>query len=210
MSRIRWVIPCSVLLSLLGCDRQPRGNQQGQPMPVEPPKLVEVNISADDGFGADVVFQLREHKLLADGTQTIRAAGLYKGREVAFDVVLAPTWKKPNAGKDTSLVTGTGSVSYRRVGPESEAFLKMLDDLYRTNVNPKEMRAETTFSAAALKGDPGDLSKGPVMMKLFFETGRNDQYAELYTNIDLSARRVELAEKDEGYRRQVIAALQSK
>ena len=69
------------------------------------------------------------------------------------------------------------------------------------------MAAETTFTGISLEGDLGNLASGPVKIKLFHEKGGEDRYAELYTNIDLSARKLEFREKDEGYRKQVVQAL---
>jgi len=105
--------------------------------------------------------------------------------------------------------TSQGTVSYRRIGPESDAFLQVLDGLYGSKSNPNGMAAETLFTAITLGGDPVDLASGPVKIKLFYEKGGDDRYAELFTNIDLSARKLEVAEKDEEYRSQIVRALKA-
>jgi hypothetical protein len=169
-------------------------------------KLPEITAESEEGF-VDLVFRVQDYKPLADGSQSIRAAGLHGGREVGFEVVLGPTWKKSKLGKDVPIETSRGMVSYRRVGPESDAFLQVLDELYRAMLRPKAMAADTPFTGISLEGDPGDLASGPVKIKLFYEKGGEDTNAELYTNIDLSARKLEVREKDEGYRSQVIQAL---
>jgi len=71
------------------------------------------------------------------------------------------------------------------------------------------MARETQFTGISLEGDPRDLAKGPVKIKLFFESGGQDDYAELFTNIELAARRLEVREKDEEYRKPVVRALQA-
>lgn len=83
------------------------------------------------------------------------------------------------------------------------------DELYGTKLTPKTMATETCFTGISLGGDPRDLTKGPVKIKLFFESEEEDDYAELYTNIELAAHRLEVHEKDEGYRLPVIRALQT-
>jgi hypothetical protein len=170
-------------------------------------KLPEITAESEEGF-VDLVFRVQDHKPLADGSQSLRAAGLHRGRKVGFEVVLGPTWRKGKLGKDVPIETSRGTVSYRRVGPESDAFLQVLNDLYGAKLSPKAMAADTPFTGISLEGDPGDLASGPVKIKLFYEKGGEDRYAELYTNIDLAARKLEVREKDEGYRRQVIQALQ--
>ena len=47
-------------------------------------------------------------------------------------------------------------------------------------------------------------------MKLFFETEDPEDYAELYVNINDKEHWLELREKDEGYREQVIKFLTAK
>src|SRR5262245_58891136 len=209
MDRQRWAILGSVLLLLAGCVRQPRANQEPGPMASTPSaKLPEITAESEEDL-VDLVFRVQDHKPLADGSQSIRAAGLHKGREVGFEVVLGPTWKKGKLGKDVPIAISRGTVSYRRVGPESDAFLQVLDELYDAKLSPKAMAADTPFTGISLEGDPGDLARGPVKIKLFYEKGGEDRYAELYPNIDLAARRLEVREKDADYRRQVIQALQS-
>ena len=107
------------------------------------------------------------------------------------------------------LVTYRGVVTYRSTGSASDAFVQVLDELYGTKLTPKAMATETRFTGISLGGDPRDLTKGPVRIKLFFESGGQDDYAELYTNIELAARRLEVHEKDEGYRLPVIRALRA-
>jgi hypothetical protein len=164
--------------------------------------------SLTEGDFVDLVFRVQDHKTSADGSQVIRASGLHKGRKVGFDVVLSGSWKKGRPGKDFRIETGL--VAYRSIGPESDAFLQILDELYRTNARPKAMAADTLFAAVSLEGNPGDLASGPVKIKLFYGKDDEDRYAELYTNIDLSARKLEVREKDADYRNQVVRAFRSK
>ena len=168
-------------------------------------KLPEITAESEEGL-VDLLFHVQSHQRLADGSQTIRAAGLHKGREVSFEVVLGPTWKKGELAKGIPVQTSP-DVSYRRTGPESDAFLQVLDELYGTNQSPRSMATNTPFTAISLKGNPAELAGGPVKMKLFYKKGGDKSYAELYTNIDLAARRLEVHEKDEGYRRPIIEAL---
>ena len=91
----------------------------------------------------------------------------------------------------------------------SDAFLAVLDDLYGTQLSPKAIGDETRFTGIFSGGDPRDLSKGPVKIKLFYESGGQDDYAELYTNIELAAHRLEVHEKDPSYRLQVVRAIRA-
>jgi hypothetical protein len=153
----------------------------------------------------DLQFAIQKYETLADGTQVIHAVGAHHGREVGLDLTLGPGWKSsqivPGVTSDQGLVT------YRSNGAESDAFLQVLDEIYETKVHPAAMRTETQWSGISLKGDPGALDKGPTKIKLFFESNNADEYAELFTNIDLAARILQIHEKDPEYRPAIIHAL---
>ncbi|HEX9578038.1 MAG TPA: hypothetical protein VF993_09810 [Myxococcales bacterium] len=100
-------------------------------------------------------------------------------------------------------------MTYRSIGRESDALLRVLDELYGTKLKPRAMAKTIIFSGISLGGDPRDLAKGPLHMKLFYEAA-GDDYAELFTNIDIASRRLEIHEKDEAYRSAVVRALRLK
>jgi hypothetical protein len=213
MSSLRTLAIIMGIFSFLfgGCDRQ---KQNGPPKPrAQQPesarldKPPEVTSESEEGFH-DLVFYIQEHKCLDDGTQIIRASGVHDGQPVGFEVLLGPNWESGSLSKDIPLVTYRGVVTYRSVGVESDFFLQLLDALYGVRLKPKGMREETKFTGISLEGDPRDLSKGGVKIKLFYESEAEDRYAELYTNIDLDSRRLYFNEKDPDYRAPVIRALQ--
>jgi hypothetical protein len=199
------------IFSLLfgGCSKQPAAQVVNQGPPSKPLAAPpEVTSEEEQGFH-DLVFYIQEHKRLPDGSQSIQVAGTHKGRSLGLEVVLGSEWKSGSLGKDIPLVTYRGVVTYRSTGTESDALLQVLDEVYGTKLNPKAMRQETQFTAISLGGDPRDLAAGPTKIKLFFESASEDDYAELYTNIELSAHRLEVREKDETYRSPIIKALRS-
>jgi hypothetical protein len=105
-------------------------------------------------------------------------------------------------------VTYQGVITYRSIGADSDTFVQVLDELYGTKLSPKVMIGEVRFTGISLGGDPRDLQSGPVKIKLFFESDKQDEYAELFTNIQLADHRLEFHEKDPDYRLAVIKALQ--
>lgn len=200
------------LLSLLfgGCGKQPaaqapqaNGSAHQSPPLTAPP---EITSESEEGFH-DLIFFIREHKKLPDGSQTIDGVGLHKRQNVGLQIVLGPTWKEGSLGKGVPLVTYQGVVKYRSTGDDSDSFLQTLDELYGTKLFASAMNAETSFTGISLEGDPRDLAKGPVKIKLFFESEKEEEYAELFTNIELGKRRLEVHEKDQDYRKAVVGAL---
>lgn len=147
---------------------------------------------------------------MPDGSQSIRGTGTHKGQVLGLEVILGPTWQAWSVGKNLPVETYRGIVTYRSTGLDSDAFVQVIDELYGTKLAPKAMAAEIRFTGISLGGDPRDLTKGPVKIKLFFdELGGQDDYAELFTNIKLAAHRLEVREKDEGYRLPIVKALKA-
>src|SRR5262245_35115232 len=196
-----------MMLFVTGCTPQPITTPQLPKVTnslTEPPEIASEN---KEGF-VDLVFYIAEHKSHADGSQSFKAAGRHKGQAVGFEVVLEPGWTT-KANKDARVEMGAGTAMFRRVGPESDVFLRILADLYASRANPKAMADERRFNAVSLRGSPKELANGPLKMKLFHDPGPQDHYAEFYTNIDLAARKLEFREKDPDYRTKVIQALQA-
>ena len=76
----------------------------------------------------------------------------------------------------------------RSVGATSDEFLKVMDSKYQANLHPRSMGAATRFSAISLEGNPQLLEKGPVKLKLFFESDKEDRragYISISTGHDL-------------------------
>jgi len=172
------------------------------------PTLPEITSESEEGFH-DLVLGIEDHQASANGSQTLFASGMYKGRKVSLQVHLGPEWRSAPLDKDVPLTVFRGGVSYRSVGAESDLLLQAMDEVYGTKQAPKAMNKATEFTALTLGGDPRDLSKEPVKIKLFFESDAEDQYAELFTNIDLKARKLYINEKDEEYRAAIIRALRA-
>lgn len=170
--------------------------------------LPEITSESEEGFH-DLVFAIEDHKKLPDGSQTILASGMYKGRKVSLEIYLGAEWRSGSVDADIPFSTYRGTVSYNSVGVESDLLLSIVDELYGTKQAPRAMNKATEFTAISLGGDPRNLAKGPVKLKLFFESNAEDQYAELFTNIDLKARKLYINEKDEEYRTAIVRALRA-
>lgn len=170
----------------------------------------EVTLGDGEEF-RDFVFAIREYKRSPDGTQSLIVATTNKNSRLGFEMVLDATWKSQSLGKviQVPLVMHEGSAAYRSIGPESDAFVQALDKLYGTQVHPQAMIKELRLHAVSLEGDPSDLSKGPVKLKVYCETGTDEDDAVFYTNIDLQKRKFTMKEKDPEFRSQIVQALQA-
>lgn len=196
----------STLLALLGMgSAQPATAAERKRALAAPP---EVTSETEEGFH-DLLLFIEKHEVLPGGTQSIRASGVHRGKRVALEILLGPAWRAGSLGKDVPLTTYRGQVTYRSVGADSDALIRVLDELYGTKLKPTLMASETHFTCITLGGDPRDLRQGRVDAKLFFEAAGEGDYAELFTNIDLAAKSVEIREKDEEYRSPIVRALRA-
>src|SRR5574341_159445 len=155
MTTARHLLVMMGILSFLfgGCGRgenpQAPPAKAGARQSVRLEKPPEITSESAEGFH-DLIFYIREHMRLADGTQTIRVSGLHKGRPLGLEVALSPAWQAGSLGKNLPLVTYRGTVTYRSTGPDSDAFVQVLDNLYGTKLAPRAMGAETRFTAITL------------------------------------------------------------
>lgn len=167
----------------------------------------EITAETKEGKPLELLFVLKQQDIKADGSRVLTIGGTYKGAEVGLIVVLGAKWETVAPDPKSKFAFHTGTVEYCTIGDPSNALLAALDELYGTKLAPHAMRASTKFTAASLQGDPADLAKGEVRLKLALEGAEPAQAAELYTNIDLTKHTLRICEKDEGYRKALVSAL---
>jgi hypothetical protein len=166
----------------------------------------KITSEADRRFhDADLVFAIRGIDRPSDKSRRIRATGKAESSLVEFDLILGPDWKKAKLGRILTLYLGT--VEIHSVGRTSDELLKALDLVYKTSLHPKLMAPTVKFTAISLQGNPLRPSSGALKLKLFFESEKEGEYAELYLDIEWARARVHLKEKDPYYRVPIVRAL---
>lgn len=181
----------SRLLSLLriGSNPPPAASKDASP-PIPgalagPPELVSVS---EEGAPRLVLFVDRV-EVLPLGSQVLRVAGVHRGLRVGLEVVFGPDWRE---GAPADPPRHEGLVTFRSVGPESDALLEALDEVRETKTAPGEIAGLIDFACVTLGGDPRDLRTGPVHAKLSLEGEGEGDVAELQVFVDVAARRLEL------------------
>ena len=177
-------ILCLLFPALAGCS-------DTSPVPVPlahvPP---EITSASEEGGFVDLVLATREVTFEASGKCTIEAAGVFEGKSVALAITLRGA-----------------QATYSSVGAESDALLAAMAKLYELPNSKATFTSGVTAAAMPLEGDPKRLRTEAVKYKVFFSEADEEKYAELYTNVNLTAGNVELFEKDPEYRENVILAL---
>jgi len=159
----------------------------------------------DEGWGADITLSIIE-KSENDTAKIYKAVSLCNGKELGL-MVSVPKRKEGAKG------FGQG-ISLRSIGAPSDFLLQTLSKLYKqplgttatfvkdinvTYVNLKEF-------AKAVTGQEGQYTAAN-QYKLFFEGKDDEEYAEVFLNVNSEENWIELAEKDEEYRPDLLRFL---
>jgi hypothetical protein len=167
----------------------------------------EVSIVSENGF-TDVTLRI-SGKDEGDSSTVYHISGVYQGTEVGFNASIPH-----NAGQ-----SGFGhGLILSSMGEKSDAFLKMLCQLYRIpyTKDSKFCTADTVsyVDLNKMAADMGGKNLSGNSLKLFFEAEgeTEDSYrsAEVYLNIDTTNNTVEFDEKDPEYRTDLIFFLTEK
>lgn len=96
-------------------------------------------------------------------------------------------------------------IRFFSIGEESDKLLKVLSTLYGYPTNKSFSQAIDGAMAFSLNQIPVDLySKEHYKFKLFFNDNSENLYCEMFCNLDLIDDIIELHEKDEEYRENLI------
>lgn len=172
--------------------------------PIQP---LFIDISEEEGWGADIRLSLTEI-ISTDSLTTYKAISSHEGKNVGIEFIL------PNA-KSGIKNSPTQMLEIKSCGKSSDNLLTLLSRLYHLRVDSTK---HFVSSAKLAFVDLNEFAKSKFgkdaipqtdakEMKLFFETEDPNDYAELYVNINHKEHWLELREKDEAYRGQLIRFL---
>jgi hypothetical protein len=157
----------------------------------------------------DLIFAIQEVAETPEGRVNIMAYGLHGDRKVGVAVSfrggMMPGIVDDEIDRTAFYREG---VSFSSVGEDSDTLLLSMASFYGATSETGRFVKRVATTSFALDGDPRNMMNEKIMFKVFFcPEGEDDKYAELYTNIDLPNRVLELLEKDEEYRVNIIKAL---
>lgn len=135
--------------------------------------------------------------------------GLYKNKLVGLKIEVR-TDIKAGITADGNIDPDNGfaheAVRLLSIGEESNEFIRSLSSLYGFPTNNSFIAASPWLTVFSLNQKPVALNlKDIYKLKLFLQT--EDDYAELFLNINTMDNEIELHEKDEDYRGSVINCL---
>ena len=125
-------------------------------------------LSTADGF-VDIDLPIVQAESKSPALVSVIARGKVQGAVVGLAVDLDSKWiKKPIENADASFYWGKARL--RSIGPESDAFSKLLADLYQLPCGTSKMPSRIDVEAVGLANDPHRVTSNPTKMKLFFNS----------------------------------------
>ncbi|QYR19643.1 hypothetical protein KZ483_17280 [Paenibacillus sp. sptzw28] len=169
-------------------------------------KFRQINQNTEEDF-QDLEFDIVEFQR-RDDRNYFRVYGQYKDEIVGFDVLinsdLIPGWDNGDINRDAFSFKG---ITLKSIGKESDAFLKVLLELYGFN-GELQFEDEISFTCFPLEGDPRNIAFEDIKFKVFFDD--NDEmglYCEAYMNVSVKSYIFEFKEKDTEYRENILRTL---
>ena len=186
------------VLTLISCSNNQTKSDTNQDIkfPVKP-LYVE---SGDESMGADIKLSFTE-STTSEKSVTYRVNSTYGNENIGF-ILIVPRH-------------GLAKLSIRTEGKNSDNFIHALQKLYKQKIDSSSKFVNTISATCMNMGDYVDSlnkqSDGNYVSiaenKLFFQGEKEDDYAELYLNINDAEHWIELKEKDEEYRPILIKLL---
>ena len=141
-----------------------------------------------------------------DNWVSFKCKGLYNGDDVGLEVLVR---KNMEAGLLTTKVNEEAfyrdGICFYSIGVDSDNLLKALSTLYEFPTDKSFSKSVTGAMTFSLNEVDVDLKmKKKYDFKMFFNDQSETLYCEIFCNIDLDKMIVELREKDEEYRENLI------
>lgn len=204
MKLLTLIFAMGILSTLFGCGQDNNKKQNTNDL-----KLEEITSRTDTSEGFNDIFSKITSDLKSDTTHTYVAKGLYKNKTVGLQFEVKSNM--PNG------ITAEGEMNSKNgfirnavkiisIGHESDELIKALSELYKIPTQKLFTKTKLVTTAFSLNQKIADLNKPDYYkFKLFFNEDRNeDNYAELFFNINTNERIIELHEKDNDYRKPLV------
>lgn len=172
--------------------------------------LIELtsNQNAEEGW-QDLIFTITEKEKTNDGFWIMTCKAKYENQIVGLKIKIAdgiPAGFVNGEVDNTSFVPE--GVEIESIGNESDKLVEVISGFYGQPKRTRFTDEKLTFTAFPLNKEQGVLENGQFHFKLFFdENDEKDLYAEIFLNPDLTNGTVELNEKDEEYRPNIVKLL---
>ncbi|MBI1780687.1 MAG: hypothetical protein HYR66_04895 [Sphingobacteriales bacterium] len=189
-----------LIVILFACNVSPKKDYKIETFPVKP---LFIDKGEEEGWGADIRLSVTS-VIETDTTKEITGESSYNGDNLGL-LVSVPKAKEGEKGFAKGL-------TLKSIGKESNYLLSTLVNLYKqkpdtsliftNNISVNYVNLSEFAKHLVANYEQEDLALKEY--KLFFEGKNDEDYAELFLNINLNEHWIELREKDEEYRSLLI------
>jgi len=170
-------------------------------------ELIEITDFQDDDGWQDLVFTITE-KELKNGYWNLKCQGKYKGIKVGFRVFIIEGIEPGIVpeGLDNSKFVFE-AIQIESIGKESDGLIQIMSKLYGQPEKKAFTDKKLVFTVFPLNEQKAELEAGRFRFKLFYDDAdEKGLYSEIYLNPNLPNSTIELKEKAEEYRENIIKA----
>lgn len=168
------------------------------------------NQDGEDGW-QDLIFSITNKKLDI-GFWVLTCKSKFEDEIVGIQISIMDNIPAgiENEEIDNSRFVPNGVV-IQSIGKDSDKLIKVISKLYGQSKREKFTNEKLTFTVFPLNKEKAVLKEGRYHFKLFFdENYERNLYAELFLNPDLKNGTIELNEKAEEYRQNIVGLLSGK
>ncbi len=160
---------------------------------------------ADEGW-QDLIFTITEKEKLDNGFWSLTCKAKYENQIVGLKINIAdgiPAGIVNEEIDNTSF--SVKGVEIHSIGKESDMLIEVISKLYGQPEKTIFTHEKLTFTAFSLNKEKAILENGRFHFKLFFdENDERNLYSEIFLNPDLKSGTIELNEKDQEYRVNIV------
>lgn len=175
--------------------------------------LIELTSNQDEEEGwKDLILTITKKKKLDNGFWSLICKAKYENQIVGLKINIADGIPAGivNEEIDNTSFTKKG-VEFYSIGKESDKLIEIISKLYGETKRKKFTSKKLTFTAFPLNKEKAILENGKFSFKLFFdENNEENLYAEFFLKPDFKNGIIELNEKDEEYRINIVKLLSEK
>lgn len=192
--------------TLFGCGQNNERTQQ-----TNSPKLADITSRTDTSEGFSDIFLTITSSSKTDTTNIYVGQGLYKNKIVGLKFEVNS--KLPFGITTDGEINSKGGfvrngVKFISTGQESDELINALADLYNEPIKKPFSKNRISATVFSLNKKDADFSKKDYYkFKLFFnDEGDENNYAEMFFNVNTEEQIIELHEKDHNYRKPLLKA----
>ena len=173
--------------------------------------LIKLTSKAEEGW-KDLVFSITKKEKLENGFWSLTCKADYNNVIVGLKIKIKDGIPAGIINNEMEKASFTKQgVELLSIGKESDNLIKAISELYEQPKKLKFTSNKLSLTVFPLNQEKAVLENGQFKFKLFFdEKHEQNLYSEIFLNINLKNGIIELNEKDEEYRMNIVKLLSEK